>query len=91
MAAMLHRDATGRGQYIDLSQIEAGIQFQAPLLLKWRRVLDNVLLPAELLGLPMARAILERQGGKIRYEHPDGGGAAFVFTVPLTATGKTEA
>ena len=32
-AALLHRDATGRGQYIDLSQIEAGIQFHAPLLL----------------------------------------------------------
>jgi NitT/TauT family transport system ATP-binding protein len=25
--------------------------FQAPLLLKWRRILDNVLLPAEILGL----------------------------------------
>ena len=30
--------------------------FQAPLLLKWRRILDNVLLPAEILGLPMAAA-----------------------------------
>jgi NitT/TauT family transport system ATP-binding protein len=26
--------------------------FQAPLLLKWRRILENVLLPAEILGLP---------------------------------------
>jgi len=33
MAALLHRAATGQGQYIDLSQIEAGIQFHAPLLL----------------------------------------------------------
>jgi crotonobetainyl-CoA:carnitine CoA-transferase CaiB-like acyl-CoA transferase len=32
-AALIHRDATGLGQYIDLSQIEAGIQFEAPLLL----------------------------------------------------------
>ena len=32
-AALLHRDATGRGQYIDVSQIEAGVHFQAPLLL----------------------------------------------------------
>ncbi len=32
-AALLHRDVTGQGQYIDLSQIEAGIQFQAPLML----------------------------------------------------------
>ncbi len=30
-----------------------GIVFQQSLLLKWRTVLDNVLLPAEFLGLPM--------------------------------------
>jgi NitT/TauT family transport system ATP-binding protein len=33
---------------------DIGMVFQAPLLLKWRRVIDNVLLPAEILGLPMA-------------------------------------
>jgi NitT/TauT family transport system ATP-binding protein len=32
---------------------DIGMVFQAPLLLKWRRVIDNVLLPAEILGLPM--------------------------------------
>ncbi len=31
---------------------DIGMVFQAPLLLKWRRVLQNVLLPAEILGLP---------------------------------------
>ncbi len=31
---------------------DVGMVFQQPLLLKWRRVLDNVLLPAEILGLP---------------------------------------
>ena len=30
---------------------DVGMVFQAPLLLKWRRVLENVLLPAEILGL----------------------------------------
>ena len=35
---------------------DIGMVFQAPLLLKWRRILDNVLLPAEMLGLPMAAA-----------------------------------
>ena len=35
---------------------DVGMVFQAPLLLKWRRILANVLLPAELLGLPMAAA-----------------------------------
>ena len=32
---------------------DVGMVFQAPLLLKWRRILDNVLLPAEILGLPL--------------------------------------
>jgi NitT/TauT family transport system ATP-binding protein len=35
---------------------DVGMVFQAPLLLKWRRILDNVLLPAEILGLPMREA-----------------------------------
>jgi NitT/TauT family transport system ATP-binding protein len=35
---------------------DVGMVFQAPLLLKWRRILENVLLPAEILGLPMAEA-----------------------------------
>jgi len=35
---------------------DVGMVFQAPLLLKWRRVLENVLLPAEILGLPLAAA-----------------------------------
>ena len=33
---------------------DIGMVFQQPLLLKWRSILDNVLLPAEILGLPMA-------------------------------------
>ncbi len=33
---------------------DIGMVFQQPLLLKWRRILDNVLLPAEILGLPRA-------------------------------------
>jgi NitT/TauT family transport system ATP-binding protein len=35
---------------------DVGMVFQAPLLLKWRRILHNVLLPAEILGLPAAEA-----------------------------------
>jgi NitT/TauT family transport system ATP-binding protein len=35
---------------------DIGMVFQAPLLLKWRRILENVLLPAEILGLPMAES-----------------------------------
>jgi NitT/TauT family transport system ATP-binding protein len=41
---------------------DVGMVFQAPLLLKWRRILDNVLLPAEILGLPMLEARERAQG-----------------------------
>ena len=40
---------------------DIGIVFQQPLLLKWRRVMDNVLLPSEILGIPMTEA-RERAG-----------------------------
>src|ERR1700719_2354493 len=42
-----------RTQPFDPSR-DIGMVFQQPLLLKWRRVIDNVLLPAEILGLSMA-------------------------------------
>ena len=35
---------------------DVGMVFQQPLLLKWRRILENVLLPAEILGLNMKEA-----------------------------------
>ena len=35
---------------------DIGMVFQQPLLLKWRRIVDNVLLPAEILGLPVAES-----------------------------------
>ena len=35
---------------------DVGMVFQAPLLLKWRRILENVLLPAEILGIPSDQA-----------------------------------
>ena len=45
--------------------------FQQPLLLKWRTILDNVLLPAEILGLP-TRASRERGARPARARRPDG-------------------
>ena len=36
---------------------DVGMVFQQPLLLKWRNVLDNVLLPADILGLPRKAAV----------------------------------
>jgi NitT/TauT family transport system ATP-binding protein len=35
---------------------DIGMVFQQPLLLKWRTVIDNVLLPAEIVGLPIKAA-----------------------------------
>lgn len=35
---------------------DVGMVFQKPLLLKWRTIIDNVLLPAEILGLPRAES-----------------------------------
>ena len=40
---------------IDRSR-DIGMVFQQALLLKWRKIMDNVLLPAEILGLPMKEA-----------------------------------
>jgi NitT/TauT family transport system ATP-binding protein len=46
----------GTGEHPFDPSRDVGMVFQAPLLLKWRRILENVLLPAEILGLPMAEA-----------------------------------
>jgi NitT/TauT family transport system ATP-binding protein len=43
------------GQTVSRPLSEVGMVFQAPVLLKWRPVLDNVLLPAELAGLDARR------------------------------------
>ncbi len=45
----------GGGVSFDPSR-DVGMVFQAALLLKWRKIIDNVLLPAEILGLPMGEA-----------------------------------
>ncbi|HYN46831.1 MAG TPA: ATP-binding protein, partial [Allosphingosinicella sp.] len=34
------------------------------------------------LGLPISRTIVEAHGGEIRAENRQGGGAAFIFTLP---------
>jgi NtrC-family two-component system sensor histidine kinase KinB len=34
------------------------------------------------LGLAFCRLAVEAHGGRIHVEHPEGGGAAFVFTIP---------
>jgi NitT/TauT family transport system ATP-binding protein len=56
------------GRPVDGPLHAVGMVFQAPVLLKWRRVLDNVLLPAELARLdsrryePRARELLKLVG-----------------------------
>ena len=44
------------GKAVRGPQTDVGIVFQSALLLPWRRVLDNILLQAEVRGLPMAAA-----------------------------------
>jgi NitT/TauT family transport system ATP-binding protein len=54
------RSATSGAVSVDGTAVAApvarvGMVFQAPVLLKWRTIIDNVLLPAELAGLPVER------------------------------------
>jgi len=65
------------------SSRDIGMVFQQPLLLKWRRVIDNVLLPAEILGLPLAAsrarardllALVGLQGSETKYPYELSGG-----------------
>jgi NitT/TauT family transport system ATP-binding protein len=62
---------------------DVGMVFQQALLLKWRTILDNVLLPAEILGLPRAEsaerardllAMLGLQGFEARLPYELSGG-----------------
>ena len=62
---------------------DIGMVFQQPLLLKWRRIIDNVLLPAEILGLPMAQsrsrardllALVGLKGNEDKYPYELSGG-----------------
>ncbi len=52
---------TDQAQPFDPSR-DIGMVFQQPLLLKWRRIIDNVLLPAEILG---CRAAASRERAAI--------------------------
>jgi len=67
------------GQVVNGPRPDVGIVFQKPLLLEWRRVLENVLLPVEIYGLDRRRyqahahRLLETAGlgaflGKYPYE-----------------------
>ena len=59
IVAGLRRATTGQvrvdGRPVSRPMPDVGMVFQAPILLRWRSVLDNVLLPAELAGLDRAR------------------------------------
>jgi len=50
------------GQEVDGPRRDIGIVFQKPLLLEWRRVLDNVLLPVEIFQF--LKTSLRRMGGR---------------------------
>jgi len=43
------------------------------------------------LGLAVAKGLVEAHGGHIRAENREGGGASFVFTLPLDESGQSSA
>jgi NitT/TauT family transport system ATP-binding protein len=55
LQATTHGGVSIGGKPVSRPVPEVGMVFQAPILLKWRTILDNVLLPAELAGLNPAR------------------------------------
>jgi NitT/TauT family transport system ATP-binding protein len=74
---------TINGRPVDRPQTDLGIVFQSPVLLAWRRALDNVLLQLEMRDLPVepyrerARALLASvglEGFERRYPHELSGG-----------------
>ena len=71
--------------------------FQQPLLLKWRRVIDNVLLPAEILGLPLPQsrerardllALVGLQGAEDKYPYELSGGMQQRASIAPNASGE---
>ncbi|HTY76847.1 MAG TPA: ABC transporter ATP-binding protein [Candidatus Bathyarchaeia archaeon] len=86
LAGLLQRSAgtvTLRGQAVDEPSRDIGIVFQDPVLLPWRTVLDNVMLPAEVLGLDRPRsrsralellALVGLSGFEDKYPHELSGG-----------------
>ena len=65
---------TARGRSVSGPLSDVGMVFQRPVLLKWRSILDNVMLPIEMLHLPRAeggeRALdLLKLAGLIDFRH----------------------
>jgi NitT/TauT family transport system ATP-binding protein len=79
LAGLLQRSAgnvTLRGQSVDEPSRDIGIVFQDPVLLPWRTVFDNVMLPVEVLGLDRARSrgLVGLTGFEDKYPHELSGG-----------------
>jgi NitT/TauT family transport system ATP-binding protein len=86
LAGLLQRSAgsvTLRGQSVDEPSRDIGIVFQDPVLLPWRTVFDNAMLPVEVLGLDRVRsrgramdllALVGLTGFEDKYPHELSGG-----------------
>jgi NitT/TauT family transport system ATP-binding protein len=59
------------GEVVSGPRKDIGMVFQSSILLPWRTVLDNVMLPAEILGIPRERA-RERAHELLRMVHLEG-------------------
>jgi two-component system sensor histidine kinase KdpD len=58
------------------------------LFAKFQRGRDESEVPGAGLGLAICRAIVNAHGGRIAAAHRAGGGARFVFTLPLPEDGR---
>ena len=86
LAGLLPRSAgqvSLRGKPVDAPSRDIGIVFQDPVLLPWRTVLDNVMLPVQVLGLDRATsraralellALIGLEGFEDKYPHELSGG-----------------
>ncbi len=86
LAGLLQRSAgsvTLRGQPVEEPSRDIGIVFQDPVLLPWRTVFDNVMLPVEVLGLDRKTSadramellgLVGLQGFEDKYPHELSGG-----------------
>jgi len=86
LAGLLQRSAgsvTLRGQPVDEPSRDIGIVFQDPVLLPWRTVFDNVMLPVEVLGLDRRSSakrgrdllgLVDLRGFEEKYPHELSGG-----------------
>jgi signal transduction histidine kinase len=80
-------DVAAAGGAVEIGVVDAGPGVPAEMR---ERIFDRFVrggdsAPGTGLGLPIVRALVEAQGGRVWLEHPPGGGARFAFSLPAPA------